>query len=116
MVHTVRRAGVKLVEHLSFELKKGSSLLLTGHNGAGKVSLVVRIVGCIHPRTSKSITDLVLPLTSACLAGKSSIFRCLGGLWPIPHGSITKPGGAGSSMNSTIFYLPQKPYQVMGTF
>ena len=29
-------AGVKLVEHLSFELAPGGSLLLTGHNGAGK--------------------------------------------------------------------------------
>ena len=74
-------AGVKLVEHLSFELAPGGSLLLTGHNGAGK----------------------------------SSIFRCLGGLWAIPHGKITKPGGATASMNSTIFYLPQKPYNVIGT-
>lgn len=72
---------VTLVEHLSFELRRGGSLLLTGHNGAGK----------------------------------SSIFRCLGGLWPIPHGTITKPAGAQMSMNSVIFYLPQRPYQVMGT-
>ena len=48
-------------------------------------------------------------------AGKSSIFRCLGGLWAIPHGKITKPGGAKASLNSVIFYLPQKPYQVLGT-
>ncbi len=41
--------GVTLVTGLSFEMPKGGSLLLTGHNGAGK----------------------------------SSIFRCLGGLWNI---------------------------------
>ena len=46
-------------------------------------------------------------------AGKSSIFRCLGGLWNIPTGKITKPGVSGDGgLNSTIFYLPQRPYNV----
>lgn len=58
----------------------GDSLLLTGHNGAGK----------------------------------SSIFRCLGGLWTIPKGTITKPGSA-EGLNVDVFYIPQKPYQVLGT-
>jgi ABC-type uncharacterized transport system fused permease/ATPase subunit len=54
----------------------GDSLLLVGHNGAGK----------------------------------SSIFRCLGALWSVPCGKITKP------KNTTdIFYIPQRPYNVMGT-
>lgn len=48
-------------------------------------------------------------------AGKSSIFRCLGGLWTIPHGSITKPGSADSGLDQEVFYLPQKPYNVLGT-
>jgi ATP-binding cassette subfamily D (ALD) protein 3 len=47
-------------------------------------------------------------------AGKSSIFRCLGGLWTIPHGSITKPGSAESGLDQEVFYLPQKPYNVLG--
>ena len=47
-------------------------------------------------------------------AGKSSIFRCLGGLWTIPKGSITKPGSA-EGLNTDVFYIPQKPYQVLGT-
>jgi len=63
-----------LVEHLSFALEKGGSLLITGHNGAGK----------------------------------SSIFRCLGGLWKVTEGSITKP-------SKEIFYIPQKPYQFLGS-
>ena len=63
-----------LVEKLSFALQKGGSLLITGHNGAGK----------------------------------SSIFRCLGGLWKVTEGSITKP-------SKEIFYIPQKPYQFLGT-
>jgi ABC-type uncharacterized transport system fused permease/ATPase subunit len=73
---------VTLVEHLSFTLKVGGSILLTGHNGAGK----------------------------------SSIFRCMGGLWDIPTGVITKPGGASNAgLHREVFYLPQKPYNVLGT-
>ena len=74
-------AGVKLVEHLSFELAPGGSLLLTGHNGAGK----------------------------------SSIFRCLGGLWNVQKGAITKPGGKAESLSESVFYLPQKPYNCPGS-
>jgi ATP-binding cassette subfamily D (ALD) protein 3 len=70
----------RLVNNLSFKLGVGDSLLLTGHNGAGK----------------------------------SSIFRCLGGLWKIPSGTITKPGSA-EGLNTAVFYIPQKPYQVLGT-
>ena len=72
-----------LVRDLSFELNHGSSLLLTGHNGAGK----------------------------------SSIFRVLGGLWTTPTGTITKPGAglAGTALSRDIFYLPQKPYNVLGS-
>ena len=73
-----RTPPIKLVEKLSFRLEKGSSILLTRHNGAGK----------------------------------SSIFRCMGGLWNIPHGTITKPGGASSSgLHQSIFYLVSAPIQ-----
>ena len=82
--------GHHLVKDLSFEIKRGQNLLLTGHNGAGK----------------------------------SSIFRCLGGLWNVPEGTITKPGlspgeSGGSKtaagLHDLIFYLPQKPYNVLGS-
>jgi len=48
-------------------------------------------------------------------AGKSSIFRCLGTLWPIPKGSITRPGGSREGLNADVYYLPQKPYNALGT-
>lgn len=47
-------------------------------------------------------------------AGKSSIFRCLGTLWPIPKGTITRPGGNKEGLISDVYYLPQKPYNVLG--
>jgi ABC-type uncharacterized transport system fused permease/ATPase subunit len=80
-VHVVTPTGRLLVEHLSFSVPRGGSLLVTGANGAGK----------------------------------SSIFRCLGGLWTIEHGRIYKPGGTGNVDVSDVFYMPQKPYCVVGT-
>lgn len=77
----VTPAGNVLVRNLSFEIEQGRSLLLTGHNGAGK----------------------------------SSIFRVLGGLWATPTGVVTKPGASSTGLNGSIFYLPQKPYNVLGS-
>ncbi|CAI5757046.1 unnamed protein product [Candida verbasci] len=42
-------------------------------------------------------------------SGKSSLFRMLGGLWPVKQGTITIPN------TENMFYLPQRAYLVEGT-
>ncbi|XP_027363355.1 ABC transporter D family member 1-like isoform X2 [Abrus precatorius] len=64
--------------------------------------------------TLKVETGSNLLITGPNGSGKSSLFRVLGGLWPLVSGHIVKPG-VGSDLNKEIFYVPQRPYTAVGT-
>ncbi len=79
--------GQLLVKGLHFTVSKNTNVLISGRNGSGKLIKM-------HIMSS---------------AGKSSLFRVLGGLWPLCSGTLTKPA------HDKLFYIPQKPYMCVGT-
>jgi ATP-binding cassette subfamily D (ALD) protein 3 len=81
--------GDILVRRLSFEVKSGINVLISGPNGIHYFLIFKNLnyLGC----------------------GKSSLFRILGGLWPVFGGVLTKPAAG------KLFYVPQRPYMTLGT-
>ncbi|KAL9669098.1 hypothetical protein QQ045_006639 [Rhodiola kirilowii] len=68
----------------------------------------------VNDLTLRVETGSNLLITGPNGSGKSSLFRVLGGLWPLVSGHIVKPG-IGSDLNKEIFYVPQRPYTAVGT-
>jgi len=56
-------------------------------------------------------------VTGPNASGKSSLFRTLGGLWPIPKGRIARPCDpvTGEIRPQDVFLVPQKTYASIGS-
>ncbi len=100
-----------------------SDILGTLHRGYDGIRLenVPLVAPAIYPLPG----DLVIPSLSFTItpgahvlisgpndAGKSSIARVLGGLWPVYRGLVSRPRNSG--MDGIVF-LPQRPYLANGT-
>ncbi|KAG6919589.1 hypothetical protein DXG01_004253 [Tephrocybe rancida] len=82
--------GDVLVRSLSFQVKPGQHLLIVGPNGEADIQAYFS------------------PISPPLGCGKSSLFRILGGLWPVYGGVVRKPPA------SDFILIPQRPYLSLG--
>eukprot|EP00891_Asterochloris_glomerata_P008156 jgi/Astpho2/8156/e_gw1.00120.35.1_t len=90
-------------------------------NGARLLLDVQGVTLCTPNRAATLVQDLSFQVTQGesllivgpSGTGKTSILRAVAGLWSTGSGKIVRPVGAGQ--DGDIFFIPQRPYVVLGT-
>jgi len=100
------------LERLSkFDAEGGKTEIQSGPIEFDKIPIVTPNGDVLVEDVSLEIKPgMHLLITGPNGCGKSSLFRILGGLWPVYDGTLRRPAPR------DIFYIPQRPYLSLGTF
>ncbi|KAK9846568.1 hypothetical protein WJX81_006713 [Elliptochloris bilobata] len=117
---------IRQLEDVAAEIaagRAGGANLGAGRIEAAEDEIAFEGAMVVTPTDATLVRDLTLRVpcgtnllvTGPNGSGKSSLFRVLGGLWPLAAGTVRKPGGAEGGLAHEIFYVPQRPYVMLGT-